>query len=162
MASTNTSAQPRLGATLWLKASTPTAAHPDSTPAAIVPVASEPQSAAIRRHNPNAWSPNPGDAVPIVITAGPDVIRTGCRRRHFRWRRRRRLRGDYGRAWRRFLQSTRGGSGRRSRRRGTISSSCRRWRRDIDWLAGRATSYDHSGKGGHCRSMTNFHFHTKL
>jgi hypothetical protein len=143
-----------------LKDSTPTAAHPDSTPAAISPMASKPERPPERARSPHAWSPNPTGAIPIVISASPHVIRPRRRRRHLCGRCGRSLRGDHGHARRRFLHDPRRGSwpGCGSRRGGNIGPCNRRWG-GIDRLVGHAAACDHSGKGGHRRNMTNLHLH---
>ena len=88
----------------------PAAAHPDVSSAAKDPAAAKPQGPAVRGPNPDAWSPNPGGAVPIIVSGCVNVIRPWRRRGDLCGRRRRGHRGRHGSARRRFLRDPGGGA----------------------------------------------------
>jgi hypothetical protein len=133
-----------------------------------MPMASKPKRSAIRRHNPSPWSPNPCDAVPVVVSRCPDIIWRWRWWSHFGRRGRRRDGGRHRRARRRLLHGPgwRDRSWRRHARRSIIRSCLRWWSRITnrstgDWPLLHATAYNHSGQGGHRRDMTNSHFHIR-
>ena len=127
----------------------PAASHPDVPSAAKDPAAVQPQGPSVRGHNPYARCPNPGEAVPIIISRRVNVIRPWRRRRDLCGRRGRRHRGGHNRAWRRFLNVPRRRNLRGSSpRRGCGISPLHRGRGDINRFVGRATARDQSGQGG--------------